>query len=152
MMTDLFNRLDFYISLIGIGLVIFLWARRKWRGVMSRRAPVPAPVPIAREHRSYAVEQAGTRSAEALPDLVEQLGNVTDDTLLDILSHVRTADGEYRYAESRIARFIGGRTEDRIAQVRQARGIPTEYRTPIANRPTKAAFYDDPDLVYQPPN
>ena len=39
-MTDLFNRLDFYISLIGIGLVVYLWGRRWWRRfIMSRSAP-----------------------------------------------------------------------------------------------------------------
>jgi hypothetical protein len=51
--------------------------------------------------------------------------------LLDALSQVRTDDGEYRFAESRIGRFIGGRLEDRIAQVREVRGVepPPSGRT-----------------------
>jgi hypothetical protein len=46
-----------------------------------------------------------------------------DDVLLEALSQVRNSDGEYRFAESRIGRFASGRLEDRIAQVRDARGV-----------------------------
>lgn len=121
--------------------------------IMSRYVAVPAPNKKSSSHRPYATEQAGTIDRNSVPDLAEQIGNTPDDDLLDILAQVRTVTGEYRYAESRIARFIGGRVEDRITQVRAARGIPSAYHTPIAQRRTAAAFpQDDPDLVYQPPN
>lgn len=79
------------------------------------------------EQRSYAVEQGaeqvGTGSMEHVPSLVEQLEQLSDDALLDILARVQDEDGEARFAESRIGRFIGGRLEDRIAEVRKVRGV-----------------------------
>lgn len=43
-------------------------------------------------------------------------------------------DGSYKYAESRIAKFIGGRTEDRIAQVRAIRGVVVPPKVAIDPR------------------
>jgi hypothetical protein len=115
--------------------------------------------PIEGSHRSYAVEQGseqpGTGGAFHVPPLWEQLGTLSDDELLDILARVVDEDGEPRFAESKIGRFVGGRLEDRIAQVRAVRGVEVEtksrqYATPIANRPTKASYFD-PDYPYQAP-
>jgi hypothetical protein len=82
--------------------------------------------PMPTEQRSHAVEQprepSGTAVGNDGPDLVEQLEHLDDDALLDILAQLRGADGEYRYAESRVAKFIGGRVEDRLTQVRDVRG------------------------------
>jgi hypothetical protein len=85
------------------------------------------PQTIKAEQRSYAAERlqepSGTGGAEPVPDLWEHLGTLADDQLLDILARATMPDGTYKYAESRIAKFIGGRVEDRIAQVRAVRGI-----------------------------
>lgn len=127
---------------------------------MSTSDDVPIYQENIAERRSYAVEQvteqAGTGGAEHVPNIVIEIGTYSDEALLNILARVRDADGEYRFAESRIGRFIGGRLEDRIAQVRHARGVveqpkPQGYITPIAGRPTKASYYDNPELEYQSP-
>jgi hypothetical protein len=59
--------------------------------------------------------------AEPVPGLVEQLEAMDDDQLLDILALIGDADGAYRFAESRVAKFIPGRVEDRLTQVREVR-------------------------------
>jgi hypothetical protein len=82
--------------------------------------------PIEGNARSYAVEhgseQDGTGGMFRFPSLWEQLGTLSDDELLDILARVKDANGNPKYADSRIAKFIGGRVEDRVAQVRAVRG------------------------------
>lgn len=92
----------------------------------TRAAPIPT------EQRSHAVERPrehlGTEDGNDVPPLVELLGTLDDDALLDILAGLRGEDGAYRFAESRVAKFIGGRVEDRLAQVREVRG--TEKPTP----------------------
>jgi hypothetical protein len=96
-MTDLFNRLDTWISLAGIVLVAYLWIRRRVRLFMSRRASVPKVAQNEWEQRSDAVEQgreqAGTGGGNMFHELVEQLA-ADDATLLDILAQVRGEDGE----------------------------------------------------------
>jgi hypothetical protein len=93
---------------------------------MSSRAYVPAAAPIQAERRSYAMEQPteqmGTEDEERVPAIVAYLEQMTDDQLLDILAMVANDDGSPRFAESKVGRFIGGRLEDRIAQVRDVRG------------------------------
>lgn len=125
-MTDLLNRLDFYLSMAGIALVGYLWLRRLWRRVMSHTALLSKSSRRAWKRRSYAVEQhaelPGTAPVEHVPDLVEQLSRLDDDGLLGVLAQLRTQAGEYRFAESRVAKFIPGRLEDRLAQVREVRG------------------------------
>lgn len=118
------------IPLFTIGFGIFSWVFMhpdEQAAIMSRLArwfPKSAARPV--EQRSDAAERprepAGTEEGNAVPDLVEQLSQLDDDQLLDILAELRGADGEYRYAESRVAKFIGGRVEDRLAQVRDVRG------------------------------
>jgi hypothetical protein len=82
--------------------------------------------PIATEQRSYAVEQRreqmGTEDGNDVPDLAELLEQLDDDQLLDILARLQSEDGAFRFAESRVAKFVGGRVEDRLAQVRDVRG------------------------------
>jgi hypothetical protein len=95
--------------------------------IMSRLFGAAGPIePIEREQRSYAMEHgaepSGTVPSEPVPDLAEQLAALDDDALLDILARLPGEDEGYRFAESRIARFIPGRVEDRITQVRAARG------------------------------
>lgn len=75
-------------------------------------------------------EQTGSGGAFHVPALWEQLGTLSDDELLDILARVKDANGNPKYADSRIAKFIGGRVEDRTNQVRDVRG--TELPPPKA--------------------
>lgn len=143
------------VGALAIGLISMAigWLARLWdwlidyrpAPITSSRAIVPASRENEREQRSDAMEHAGNSAREHVPDLAETIGNMPDDLLLDILAQVRDGSGDYRFAESRIGRFIGGRLEDRIAQVREARGEetparPGEYRTPHAGRPTSAKF------------
>lgn len=101
------------------------WAR-VWRAFMSTLAWFQERYTMRMEHGSYAVERRreplGTAGAEPVPDLVERLSDLDDDTILGLLAQVQNEDGEYRYAESRIAKFIPGRVEERLAQVRAVRG------------------------------
>lgn len=53
---------------------------------------------------------------------VEALENMSADELLALLATMIDNEGSYRFKEERIAKFIGGRVEDRIAQVRNERG------------------------------
>lgn len=82
--------------------------------------------PIDGNSRSYAAEPTsepdGTPSPFPVPTLWEQLGTLSDDELLDILARVQDANGIPKFADSRIAKFVGGRVEDRVAQVRDVRG------------------------------
>ena len=79
---------------------------------MSSGATVPRSAQNEREHRSHAVEQgreqAGTGVQERVPALVAQLETRDNEVLLDVVSQVRDASGDYRFAESRVGRFIGG--------------------------------------------
>lgn len=81
--------------------------------------------PSATELRSYAVERSaepsGTQPSEPVLDLLEQLAAL-DDALLDLLALLPGEGDDYRFAESRVAKFIGGRVEDRLSQVRDIRG------------------------------
>ena len=96
--------------------------------IMSNRNAVPDAETIDWEQRSDAVEPrwepSGTKAWDPVPDMIDQLGTIDDDALLDILAQLRDANGDYRFAESRIAKFIPGRVEDRLAQVRAMRDIP----------------------------
>lgn len=94
---------------------------------MSRRpAAVPDSPHIAAEQRSQAQEQPGNRAEHSdgtwFRSLIADLEQCSDDELLALLAQLRGADGDFRYAESRVAKFIGGRIEDRIDQVRDVRG------------------------------
>jgi len=134
---------------MAVGQIARLW---DWlvdwrpRPNMSSQAPIPLAHQSEREHRSDAAEQPMERPAgTSFHSVIAFLEQLDDDGRLDILAQLRDEDGEWLYAESRVAKFIGGRTEDRISQVREVRGIPDppkpgEYRTPVANRPTKAQF------------
>lgn len=132
------------------GLIFLFWLNHKLRGrpksetpaqeenhappsprlveyVMSYLLGAAGPIePVGTEQRSDAVERraepSGTPATEPVPDLVEQLAALDDDALLDILA-LLPGDGEdWRFAESRIAKFIPGRVEDRLTQVRDIRG------------------------------
>src|SRR5262245_50939059 len=116
--------------------------RRTARAAPHRRARPPLPVHLMlrsrgiatlsnenhREQRSDAAERPterlGTGGGNTVPALAEHLGTLADDQLLAELALVVTEAGAFKYAESRIAKFIGGRVEDRIAQVRAVRGVP----------------------------
>jgi len=65
-------------------------------------------------------EQWGTAPVFPPSAVIATLEQLDDDALLDILAQVKKDGGE-RFTDSRIAKFIGGRIEDRVAQVREAR-------------------------------
>ena len=141
--------------------------------VMSRREDAPASFPNDGSRRSHAAEQdrerPGTAARSAfpagVPTLAEQLTELSDDELLTLLAQLPgDADG-WRFADSRLAKFIGGRIEDRVTQVRAARGTPARRRAmrilPIHHNgqryeaqlpPRRGSYYpDDPALEPQPP-
>jgi hypothetical protein len=107
-------------------------ARRAYRQQVYDRALMPSRAAISdlassgSSRRSPAVEhsleQAGSGGAFRVPALWEQLEQLSDDELLDILARMKDSQGNPKYADSRIAKFIGGRVEDRVAQVRDVRG------------------------------
>lgn len=108
-----------------------LWQVWRDRYLMSRGAAiVPQSSAKETEQRPYAMGQAGNGPEQAAGSMflsvVRYLEQCDDDTRLDILAQMCDANGAWLYAESRVARFIGGRVEDRIAQVREARGIEAE--------------------------
>lgn len=91
-------------------------------------AGVPAQPQNDGNWRSDAVEQdreqPGTGNGNSVPDPVALLEQLSDDALLDILARVKLPSGGERFADSRIAKFIGGRVEDRVEQVRAVRAKP----------------------------
>lgn len=98
-----------------------------WDDIMSRaRQAVPTRAANQTEQRSDAAEPgrepSGTEAGNLVPDILERLEALDDDQLLDILALLRDDQGEYRFAESRVAKFIPGRVEDRLTQVREIRG------------------------------
>lgn len=96
------------------------------RALMPSRTAIAGVVPSGGSDYSAALdrtsEHAGSVAAFPVPALWEQIGTLSDDDLLDVLARVKAADGKPKYADSRIAKFIGGRVEDRVAQVRDVRG------------------------------
>lgn len=111
---------------LGLGSWLLGWVVRTWDRVMSRIAPaVPASTANAMEHRSDAAGQlwngAEPSDGTSFRFVVAYLEQCDDDMLLDILAQLAGADGDYRFAESRVAKFIPGRVEDRLAQVRAVR-------------------------------
>ena len=53
--------------------------------------------------------------------VVTYLERCDDDQLLAVLAELIDDTGDWRFAESRVAKFIPGRVEDRLAQVRAIR-------------------------------
>jgi hypothetical protein len=125
--------IDFVVAFLAIGLLtlsvgswLLGWLVRTWDRVMSRISPAVLASPSnAAEHRSDAVGQswnsAELSSGTSFRSVVEYLEQCDDDMLLDILAQLAGVDGDYRFAESRVAKFIPGRVEDRLAQVRAVR-------------------------------
>jgi hypothetical protein len=96
------------------------------RALMPSRAAIAGIVPSDGSNRSYAVEPSwdrdGSPAAFQTPTIAELLEQLSDDDLLAELALMKDANGNPKYADSRIAKFIGGRVEDRVAQVRDVRG------------------------------
>jgi hypothetical protein len=117
-MTDLFNRLDFWISLIGVGLVLYLWVRRWWRRfTMSTPPPVryeyrpaappetvaPKPLP---QNQFLTPENWHASQSEPRIDLAA-IEEADRETVIDILS-VLKKDGEYLLSANKIRDLVGG--------------------------------------------
>lgn len=121
--------IDFVVGFVAVGLLTLGLGSWLLGKIMSRFAPaVPANEQKQREHRSQAAEQRGNGAEQpagtSFRSVIDYLERCDDDTLLNILANLSSADGDYRFAESRIAKFIPGRVEDRLAQVRAVRDIP----------------------------
>ena len=65
--------------------------------------------------------------------VVAFLGTLSDSALLDILAQVKQGE-QWAFAESRIGKFIPGRVEDNIAQVRRVRGEAAPVAAPSPAR------------------
>lgn len=114
------------LTTLGLGSVALGWIVRTWDRFMSREgAAVPSQNAKAVEQRSDAMERDGNGverpAGTSFRSVVDYLERCDDDTLLDILAQLSNVDGDYRFAESRVAKFIPGRVEDRLAQVRAVR-------------------------------
>jgi hypothetical protein len=103
---------------------------------MSSQPSVPLPAQRLTERGSYAVEPSwdrdGTPAAFQVPTIAELLEQLSDDDLLAELALMKDANGNPKYADSRIAKFIGGRVEDRVKQVRDVRGTEAPPALPAA--------------------
>jgi hypothetical protein len=111
---------------LGLGSVALGWAVRTWDRLMSRwSAAVPTKKEDQTEHRSDAAERrgngAGRPTGTSFRSVVDYLEQCDDDLLLDILAQLTSDDGDWRFAESRVAKFIPGRVEERLSQVRAVR-------------------------------
>ena len=106
---------------------------------MSSSAPDNSFVPNSAERRSYAVEptteQSGTVPVFPPSAVIATLEQLDDEALLDILAQLKKDGGE-RFTDSRIAKFIGGRIEDRVAQVRDVRAKSAPPKQPDARQLT----------------
>lgn len=135
-MTDLFNRLDFYISLLGIALVLYLWGRRWWRSfwntmstppvVRSKRMTAVLPDTVALEPppppRFGPLPNWVENRSEPTIDLVT-LGQIDRETLIDVLS-VLKKDGEYLLSANKILELVGGTAAEVKARVTSHRPKP----------------------------
>ncbi len=93
----------------------------------AAHAPVPESRGTAFPRQERPLERAGTGAAEQVPalvpgSLVDRLGRLPHEELIGALALLKDDDGEWRYAESRLAKFAGGRVEDRQREIRALRG------------------------------
>lgn len=118
---------------------------------MSTSEGVPDFAENSSSRRSDAVEhdreQPGTAPVFRRSDGIAWLEQQSDDALLDILAALQTADGDERFSDSRIAKFIGGRIEDRIAQVRDARAKDAPMPIPPRAIPVRPRAGEERILV-----
>jgi hypothetical protein len=140
-MEHVTNPLQFILVIGGMTLITALCFI-----VYDARAPLAAMLRAAWERYVVAEHDAGNVVPDLIPDGVPPHGNngnddsgtkkivvaylteCDDDDLLMLLASVQSADDDYRFADSRIAKFVGGRIEDRVGQVRAMRGKPAPPR------------------------
>lgn len=83
--------------------------------------------------------------------------DLTYEKTVTILSRLVTPAGKPRYSGKKIYNLVGGNYNEFVELMRQLRikdPEPAEeptVLTPFGGRPTKASYYTDPDLVYEPP-
>lgn len=105
------------------------FVQASWRGYGRFADGVPESGNDLTERHSDAVEQAGngagTGIGNAVPgSLFGRINALPEGELLGMLALLTDADGNWRYAESRLAKFAGGRVIDRMAEIRAVRGEP----------------------------
>jgi hypothetical protein len=124
---------DFVVMFVVVGMVLaglasvaLGWVLRQRDRFMSRYTmAVPRSYTRESEHGSQAVGRHGN-GVEPLPEtefqsVIDYLEHCDNDVLLNLLAQLTDAEGDYRFAESRVAKFIPGRVEDRLSQVRAVR-------------------------------
>lgn len=152
----------FTLVSVAFGLA-YLWLkvgdamRAAWQSFRALRMSTPAAVPAFEKNRaeqhSDAVErlgngpehEAGNTFPEVVPSsLMARVAALPHEELVGMLAVLKDADGEWRYAESRLAKFAGGRVEDRIAEIRVIRGTrtppPPAARTVLVNGRERVAM------------
>jgi hypothetical protein len=83
--------------------------------------------------------------------------NLTEDQLFEVIALARNRQGKSLYSGKRIYSMVGGNHGVFLAKLRRLRGgdlseDDDDMLTPIAGRPTRAAYYEsDPALQYQEP-
>ncbi len=119
------------------GREVSILSPRPTRDHLSSSAARPTRFPDAGNAGSYAGnddrEPLGTEPREPVPAAVSALERLTEDELLTALALLPGDNDGYRYADSRLAKFGSGRTEDRLAQIRAIRERPEP--APPARRP-----------------
>jgi hypothetical protein len=142
-MTDLFNRLDFWISLIGAGLVVYLWGRRWWRrftasGDQHREPTVqryyyPEPTPPLASPRpeprppvpqpQYQNEPNQSVNFDAVLAWVLD-NNLTDEQGIALIAAAHRLPGDYFLSANKIRDGVGGSRDEVLAQVAALRPRP----------------------------
>lgn len=126
--------IDFVIAFVLVGLVaaglvsLLIGKVLDWRDALMSRASssVPAAAGSAGTPQFHAEERprepSGTVTWNDVLSIAEHLSTLDDDALLAVLALVEDSGGDPRFAESRVAKFIPGKVEDRLNQVRKIRG------------------------------
>lgn len=125
------------LVLLALGSAPWAWAWRevrgawryfvaaRWHGYGQFADGIPDVHHGEREQRSQAAEhdreRPGTGEAERVPALVKLLAALSDAELLEVLALLPGEDEDFRFADSRLAKFIPGRVADNLAEVRVVR-------------------------------
>lgn len=120
-----------FTLVIGTPFVVAMFWRsyglgEKWAAFTSSRAGVPAAGTNGRSRLSAAVEQDGNEWEQdggiAVPgSLVARVQAMPEGELMGMLALLTDENGDWRYSDSRLAKFAGGRVADRMEQIRELR-------------------------------
>jgi len=112
-----------------------------------QRSGIKKEVPVS-------VSVSGTDTAGF--DLASVPSDLTYEEIVTILAGQMISTGKPAYSGKKIYSLVGGNYNDFTVLMRKLRAKDealaesSETLTPIAQRPTRAIFHNDPDLSYQP--